>query len=147
MTIEDEGRTTAIGLFNYGVSYLRSAKALREFKVRATHKDAPILFLYYHAVELFLKAHLRLRGVTLTRLKNLGHHVGRLARNCNREGLNLSDRELEVCKLIEVDYFRSRYIKTGLFRRAHDLQIDTTADRICFAVGAALKAKGKIVRI
>jgi hypothetical protein len=53
--ITGEDRTNDVGLFNMAESYWKSAAALHEAKVKASHPLSPVLFLYYHAVELYLR--------------------------------------------------------------------------------------------
>jgi hypothetical protein len=56
--------TTALGLFNYALSYRAAADKLQICKVRATHPHAPVPFAYYHSLELYLKAFLRAHGLS-----------------------------------------------------------------------------------
>src|SRR5260221_7125218 len=57
--------TTPLGFFNYALSYRAAADKLRICKLRATHPHAPVLFIYYHSVELYLKAFLRAHGLSV----------------------------------------------------------------------------------
>jgi hypothetical protein len=55
-----ERRTTSMGLFNTAEAYRLSAIKLRAGKkVKTGHADTPVRLLYYHALELYLKALLR----------------------------------------------------------------------------------------
>ncbi len=58
---DQDERTNSMGLFNMAEAYRLSAEALRKAGVAAGHAESPIRFLYYHAIELYLKALLRLR--------------------------------------------------------------------------------------
>jgi hypothetical protein len=60
---EEWRRSAPIGYFNFAETYRTSARALRRSKAESSHKDSPIRFLYYHAIELYMKAHLRLHEV------------------------------------------------------------------------------------
>jgi|SRR5450631_550035 hypothetical protein len=75
--ITDEDRTNEVGLFNPAESYSKSAAALYEAKVKASHPLSPVLFLYYHAIELYLKAFLRGNGHSAKELrsKKFGHRI------------------------------------------------------------------------
>tara|TARA_B100000315_G_C14101398_1_gene373923 strand:- start:42 stop:470 length:429 start_codon:yes stop_codon:yes gene_type:complete len=115
---DDEEKTTDIGLFNYAVSYWRAAQALRGIKIEATHSKAVICFLYYHAVELFLKSYLRLHKASLRELRKWGHDVNILAKKCHRHGLEFDPHEEEVFDLIREDMMKARYLKTGYYQRA-----------------------------
>lgn len=118
MSVDDEDRTTDIGLFNYAVSYWQSAQALRKIKIEATHPDSVICFLYYHAVELFLKSYLRLHKANLWELRKWGHDVNILAKKCRSHGLEFDPHEEEVFGLIRADMMQARYLETGHFQRA-----------------------------
>jgi len=95
----DSDRTTSLGLFRYAHSYAASASALRGVKVKATHADASLRFLYSHAIELYLKSFLLMNGVSLDDLRSwtLGHHVSALADKASvaldRNGFHLSHPE------------------------------------------------------
>ena len=56
---DDDERTNSLGLFNTAEAYRLSARALQAAKVRHGNADKPLRFLYYHALELYLKALLR----------------------------------------------------------------------------------------
>ena len=58
-TIDDDERTNAVGLFNTARSYWRSAEYLNVANLSVTHPQAPVTFLFCHAIELYLKAYLR----------------------------------------------------------------------------------------
>ncbi|MFK7881386.1 hypothetical protein [Roseobacter sp.] len=114
--VEDEDRTTAVGLFNYAHSYASSAIALEGIKVKATHKRAPVYYLYYHAIELYLKSYLRAHSVSAEDLsKKYSHRIRRTTNKAKSFGLVLRDVDEAV-----IDFMRqtdavieSRYIVTG----------------------------------
>src|SRR4029453_16007027 len=106
-----------LGFFNFADAYLESARALRAADIprRVPHRQAPLSFLYYQAIELFLKAFLRLNHVTTTRLasKELGHRLGELAKQASRLGLRVKGQDRALLKFID-DYEAiesSRYIR------------------------------------
>ncbi len=67
-------RLTPLGFFHFAASYRACAEKLRVCKLRATHPHAPLTFLYYHAIELYLKAFLRAHGHGSEKLRfELGH--------------------------------------------------------------------------
>lgn len=155
--LEDEGideneRTNPIGLFNYAVSYWRSAAALNERKVKVTHPDAPICFLYYHAIELFLKAYLRSEGYTVDELrdgKKFGHNAVKLRNMAKRHGLRFDSEDVEVLTLMtNTDtVIEARYLRTGSFRRPTNEALKRTCRSLHESVGEALKTKGFPVRL
>jgi hypothetical protein len=73
--MNDDDRSTPLGLFNYARSYWQSAVLLHHARAKVTHPDAPVTLLLAHAIELYLKVFLRLRGVgrplLVTTLKSL----------------------------------------------------------------------------
>jgi hypothetical protein len=89
-------RTTALGLFNYARSYRVSADHLLLAKLKVPHPHAPLTLLYYHAVELYLKAYLRAQGDTVAQLKSVGHNVSKLSAEVQSRGLILDDEDKEV---------------------------------------------------
>ena len=109
-------RTSSIGLFNYANSYRKSAEALQSKIIEATHPDAPIYFLYYHAIELYLKSYLRACDVTVNDLRSkFGHKVSDLALESNRLGLVLRDEDNELFQFMKSTntVMDARYIVTG----------------------------------
>jgi HEPN domain-containing protein len=110
----------AIALFNYAHSYAQSAVTLEANQTEATHWDAPVLFLYFHAIELYLKAFLVALGHDLDVLKKKhGHKVKPLAVMCQHQGVQLSLDAQEVIYLMtETDnVISSRYIRLGNHRQ------------------------------
>jgi hypothetical protein len=74
---DEDSRSSPLGFFNLAESYWRAAGALENAKLRTTHPNSPISFLYYHAIELYLKAFLRLHGHSARELrsKKFGHRT------------------------------------------------------------------------
>lgn len=115
-----ENRTTAVGLFNHAHSYWRGAVALQSAHVEdATHPDDPVLFLYCHAVELFLKAFLRAKGMTAKVLRGeYGHKIIEIANEAKNQGLVIDDRNACLIGLIDaMDTLTLRYIRIGAIKR------------------------------
>ena len=64
------------GLFNYARSYWQSGVLLHDARAKVTHSDAPVTLLLAHAIELYLKAFLRLRALGIEEVKNnFGHDL------------------------------------------------------------------------
>ena len=112
--MSDEIRTTPVGLFHYAHSYAASALSLSRADVAGTHVDAPIRFLYSHAVELYLKSYLLLNGTSLAllRSRDLGHNVERLLETAQALGLVVENVHREQARLLN-DAILDRYIETG----------------------------------
>lgn len=149
---KDEGadRTTPVGLFHYAESYWLSARALEAKRVKCTHPDEPVNFLFYHAVELLLKAYLRQQGMAprVMASKPFSHNVGALARRAEELGLWLMDEDKEVMALMESSdaVIRSRYIQIGAFRRPTHGALDRTCKSLHETIGHALRAAGLPLR-
>jgi hypothetical protein len=105
------GMAQPIGWFLFADSYLACANALRRAPPDGLRFDAPIKYLLFHAMELYLKAFLRLKGFDEKHLssRELGHNLVALA-NLVADSF-LADEPIEA-----------RYLKTG-FRRS--LNVDS----------------------
>lgn len=112
---DQDERTNSMGLFNVAEAYRLSAEELRKARVDAGHAEHPIRFLYYHAVELYLKALLRLRHDVETIREDYGHKTLRLVREAENLGLLVDDEDRQIYELMgDTDaVINSRYIRTG----------------------------------
>jgi hypothetical protein len=118
--LSPEERTTALGMYHFAESYRHAADRLRLSRAKPLMFDAPIRFLYYHAIELYLKSCLRGDGRTPTEIKSsFNHGFRKLQRACEQRGLDCDDGDIDVIELVDgSNYWRSRYIETGLARFA-----------------------------
>jgi HEPN domain-containing protein len=146
---DEEQRSRPIAYFNFAETYCTAAKALRKSKAKATHKDSPIRFLYYHAIELYLKAHLRACNIHPYDMRTkFGHDVGKLSKKSGELGLHFDDEDMEIFELMSKTdaVIRSRYILTGPFSWP-----DISANRLCVSlrrtVGSVLRENGEPVRM
>jgi hypothetical protein len=98
---DDEAtRSRPIAYFNFAETYWTAAKALRRSRAKATHKDSPIRFLYYHAIELYLKAHLRACDIHPYDMRvKYGHDVGKLSKKSAELGLEFDDEDVGLFEL------------------------------------------------
>ena len=113
--VSEEDRTTSLGLFNFAEAFWRAAHILAKAEVEGGHADSPIRTLYYHAIELYLKALLR-KSYSVDDLKNkFGHKFSRLATEAEANGLTFDDEDRNVLALMgDSDVvMRARYIRTG----------------------------------
>lgn len=144
----DESKASPIGLYNYAHSYWACAAALIAVKINATHKDSPTAFLFFHAVELYLKAFLRARGAGLDHLATkVGHDVRRAAREAEAAGLMFDDEDREVLDLIPENFLRSRYIVVGAFRRPTFGALHRTCTSLHDSVGNEMIRLGLTTRL
>ena len=114
MDSELETRTTPVGMFHYAHAYASSAMTLNKVDIDTIHSDAPIRFLFSHAIELYLKAYLLLRGVTIEKLRSraLGHDLKKLTARAVELGLSVSE-EHRLSIEVANDAILDRYIETG----------------------------------
>lgn len=80
---ENNERTNSMGLFNTAEAYWKSAVVLEKAKVKAGHYHSPIRTLYYHAIELYLKALLRQHYSVDELRKNFGHNTSPMKKKLN----------------------------------------------------------------
>jgi hypothetical protein len=153
MTAEDDDaeRTTSIGLYNYAGSYSGCAHALARVKPRGvTHPDEPINFLFYHSIELYLKAYLRFKGHTPKELasRKFWHDFGALTERAVELGLILNENDKTVLEFMrDTDaVLRARYIKVGAARRMAHLVLLRASRSLRQSVGEALLEAGEPVR-
>ena len=112
-TLDDNG-VSALGLYNFGISYLNCADQLfanflqpdllpKPFKPAFTD---PIIALYGQALELVTKAHLRREGASLNKLRKVGHDIwqglGGLSPECIELHGFCDDDRLPVAYLSEL---------------------------------------------
>ena len=84
---DDGERTISLGLFNTAEAYRLSAMALPALKVNSGFAEMPVRFLYYHALELYLKALLRQKHSIATVRNSFGHKIKLLVREAETLGL------------------------------------------------------------
>lgn len=115
--MEEDERTNAMGLLSFAHSYWEAAVVLQNTPREAVHRDSPRDYLYYHAIELYLKAYLRLKGRSVAQLRKIGHGIDKLHAAAVEAGLTDDPEDRAVIACIGDNYLPSRYIRTGAFRR------------------------------
>ena len=136
-----------MGLYHYAHSYAACAKALSQTHVSATHSDAPVRFLYRHAVELYLKAYLRSRGVTTQTLRSrqYGHSTIRLVGEAIALGFEITDRDRRMVEALD-DSLADRYLVTGTRRVLSPAQMLLLCQRLHVEVGFPIYAAAGLKR-
>ena len=97
----EKERSTPMGFYHYAQSYREAANLLTNTDKtlrKATHPEAPIRFLYYHAIELYLKAFLRTHDYTPRELatRKFGHDTLRLSKKVAKLGIHFDDKDVQV---------------------------------------------------
>jgi HEPN domain-containing protein len=145
---DEEKRSTATGFFNQAHSYWQAARALDQAKFTATHRDDPVYALYFHAVELYLKAFLRAHDLHPRELQNkYGHDTKKLARKARKLGLSSPPEDAEIFWFISKTAIGHRYLVTGRTRRLDKPIVDALCKGLHGSVGKELRAKGHPVRL
>ena len=147
--MNDDQRTTPRGLFNYARSYWQSGVLLHDARAKVTHPDAPVTLLLAHAIELYLKAFLRLRGVGGDEVKNsFGHDFKKLVEEASSRGLSLVEEDMEIAAILteKEAIRRSRYIETGYYQRPGLAALSRTCRGLDQSVSAALRDAGMTIQ-
>ena len=139
--IDEITRTTPIGFYNYGVSYLDTARAALESGT-SIRFSGPLEFLCAHGLELIFKADLiRTQSLDDVR-KQYGHSLTELFSACSdtlKNHFQMDDAFEEIVEFLAYGHsqkpFENRYLRTG-FRSIiepavilHHLNKLTTDDR------------------
>jgi hypothetical protein len=145
---DDNERTNPMGLFNMAEAYRLSALALENAKVAAGHADSPIRFLYYHALELYLKALLR-QKYSIDTIEGFRHKFQRLVAEAEKLGLVVMDEDREIFSMmIDTDtVIEARYIRTGTKTYPTLEGLRRTSSRMRESVGDFLRDAGIAVRL
>jgi hypothetical protein len=129
----DKERRTPNGHFHIAESYFTSARKLMSHKT-VGHSDHPVRLLYYTALEIYLKAFLRLKAISTGELagRKFGPRYCCLLEKSQQFGLSVDDQDKAV--LYRLSYSdereRVRYIETGAVQWI-DLN---TLDRTCLSL-------------
>lgn len=118
--IDNDTRTTPNGLARYAREFLEAALAADDKMGMKTGYEIiapiPVMYLVGHSIELSLKAYLLHKGVSLTKLKNLGHDLEKCYKKAEEHGLQqhvtLTREDIDVIGVLnklystkELNYF------------------------------------------
>jgi hypothetical protein len=133
--------------FLYDAAMLNKAAAARR---SGGHFESPVRFLYFHAIELFLKTYLRQRGFkeAVLKYKPYGHHLNVLATEAATQGLRVTRRVQMICDGSAAfdDPFEARYLRTGAKFKFPPNRLHEAARDLQTAVEQALKADGVLIQ-
>ena len=137
--------TTPIGYWNVAEAYRAGAQLLaRDLKGHGGWSSQPTKYLYYHAIEIHLKAPIS-TGMTAAQLRGLSHGFRKLVDVANGHGFGLVEAtDLQTIDNIDRDgnYIKARYHHVGYFRVATIQSLDMTAHEIAFLTTQMLRSKG-----
>jgi hypothetical protein len=139
---------TPIGWYLLANAYAKSASKLLDEKLRVPHSESPPRFLYYHAIELFLKSYLVVKGASEKDVKKFNHQIEGLGARCKNLGLPIGLDTMEALRMVDYDgnVFAARYLKIGM---RHHLSLKALMDvvtAIKVTVRRELKSAGIPVR-
>jgi hypothetical protein len=147
---EDEARTSPTGMYNVADAYLISARTLGAARLKHGFAKKPVWFLYFHSVELYLKAFLRLQRLTVEQLSRrpFGHDINALGMRAKELGLVLDAEDDELFRIMgSTDVMiRARYNRTGKAIIVNFHHLDVAAEHLHDEVGAALRRSGQTTR-
>lgn len=147
--MDQDDRTTSLGLFNFARSYWQSGVLLHYAKAPVTHPDAPVTLLLAHSIELYLKAFLRAKGIGVKDLKErFGHDFRALLEEAGNHGLAIDDEDRDIGELLaeKESIRRSRYIETGYYQRPSLPALSRMCRSLDESVSEALGEAGSSLR-
>jgi hypothetical protein len=147
---EDNQRTNSMGLFNSAEGYWLSARALEKANIKHGFRENPIRTLYFHAIELYLKALLRQAYTVDDLAKRFGHNVKRMTTEAKKYGLVIAeqDRREVFDVMTETDVvIQSRYLRTGVLEVPPDGALDRVCKNLHASVGNILRNASLPVRL
>lgn len=149
--LEEAPGETPSAWFHLAHAYLYDAATLSAAqKPAGGHYDIPARFLYFHAIELFLKAYLRLKGIEEKELgkRHYGHNLNNLANEAENRGLLIGKGVRFVCDaaLSYDNPLEARYIKTGARLAVLTHKLHEAARELQSRVEQSLHAEGIMTR-
>lgn len=118
MTDDDE-RTITRGLYQFAESYRIRETSLVTQLPSVLKFDDPVRFLFFHAIEIYLKAVLRSSGASVLQVKTMGHNIQKLIYMTKRSGFALpADAEQGLVFFADqTAIVETRYLKPGYSNR------------------------------
>jgi HEPN domain-containing protein len=116
---DDDDRITAMGLYQIAESYRICGSSLVTQLPSVLKSDDPVRFLFFHAIELYLKAVLRSSGASVLQVKTIGHNIEKLIDMTKSSGFALpTDAEQGLVFFADqAAIMETRYLKTGYSNR------------------------------
>ena len=115
--MDDESRTTAIGLARYAADFLEAALATDDRMGKNPQytivAPIPALYLIGHSLELYIKAYLRHHGRSKKNLKSIGHDLKKCLRRAKELGI-LEHVQFESGELEAFDVLHELYCSKQL---------------------------------
>jgi hypothetical protein len=118
--LNDTHEESAIAFANFAHSYCSSAIVLQHAEIDTTHPNSVVTYLFYHSIELYLKAYLMSHGISAQKLRqSYGHKIGKLSRKASALGLSFSEFDDEIFEFMTSSntVISARYIRLGHHKR------------------------------
>jgi hypothetical protein len=93
---EENQRTNSMGLFVTAEAFAVSARALEANPIKHGFRLSPVHVLYFHAIELYLKALLRQKYSVHDLENKFRHNIKRMTKEAKKLGLKISKEDLMV---------------------------------------------------
>ncbi|MBZ9742249.1 hypothetical protein [Mesorhizobium sp. CO1-1-4] len=145
---------TPYGMYLMAQNYRATADALENIFVLPRTSNHPRRFLYYQAIEHFLRTFLRLNSQELEKIQGFGHRWGDMLDCCNSYGLVIPanvEKYIRLCALnnalvgIRYEYELDLDPGTGKKATRSTLPLEKTIYALELAVGEAIERTGREV--
>lgn len=121
----EKSEESPIAFANFAHSYCSSAIALQHIDLQAPHSRSVVTYLYYHSIELYLKAFLMAHGITAKKLRlSYRHKIGKLSQKASELGLSFCEIDNDLFEFMHSSdtVISARYIRLGHHRQfPHDI--------------------------
>lgn len=146
-TPEEAPGETPLAWFHLAHAYLYDAATLSAVrKPVGPPYEIPVRFLYFHAIELFLKAYLRLKGIEEKKLGKYpySHNLNNLANEAESRGLLIEKGVRFVCDAANSyeNPLEARYIRSGVRLAVFTHKLHEAARELQSRVEQSLHAEG-----
>jgi HEPN domain-containing protein len=147
---EENQRTNSMGLFVAAEAFAVSARALEANPIKHGFRLSPIHVLYFHAIELYLKALLRQKYSVHDLENKFRHQIKRMTKEAKKLGLKISkEDQLRVFSIMtRTDtVIRSRYLRTGVMEIPPNGALNRACANLHANVGQLLRDAGLPIRM
>jgi hypothetical protein len=141
---DEAARVATLALFNSAEGYRNAAVHLNLANLKGAHKESPVRFLYYCAIEQYLKSFLYGQFVAPAELRNTNYrrNVSVLANEAQALGLSVDDEDKKILMSLTTALLPARYIKTGYHNSASIDALERISNNLRIKVGEALGSFG-----
>lgn len=138
--LDEESRTTSMGLWTDGKQMLAAAKLLATGTDSRLAISSPTYYLIGHGLEVLFKAFLRANGLSLMQLRKIGHNLVKAADRSTKFDLAqycaFSGDDCSALRLLNV-YYKRKYFEyrvNGSKQLVEPAFLIALGDRLCTAI-------------